>query len=144
MAAAQSSMWWTQNSGSFCDLHKTLSLYIEGERLLSARTLHHTNALLKCMYSGLFAIAIFRPTNTLQLPCREQFAISQSTEEYEKLLSQIPGEFVGTSTRLRPLVKLLCLKMEQAFQDTGLTRPPWRQPESMLSKWLPSKVEFLG
>ena len=75
-----------------------------------------------------------------ELLCREQFAISQSTDEYDKLLSQIPGEFVGTGTRLRPLVKLLCLKMEQAFQDTGLTRPPWRQPESMLSKWLPSKV----
>ena len=78
-----------------------------------------------------------------ELLCREQFAISQSTDEYDKLLSQIPGEFVGTSTRLRPLVRLLCLKMEQAFQDTGLTRPPWRQPESMLSKWLPNKVGLL-
>lgn len=74
--------------------------------------------------------------------CREQFVISQSTPEYEKLLSLIPGEFVGTSTRLRPLVKLLCMEMEQAFQDTGLTWPPWRQVESMMSKWLPSKVSI--
>lgn len=77
------------------------------------------------------------------LLCREQFAISQSTPEYEKLLSLVPGEFVGTTARLRPLVKLLCLQMEQAFQDTGLTRPPWRQAESMMSKWLPSKAGLL-
>lgn len=76
------------------------------------------------------------------LECREQFAISQSTREYGQLLSLIPGEFVGTDKALKPLVKLLCMEMEQAFQDTGLTWPPWRQAESMMSKWLPHKVFF--
>lgn len=71
---------------------------------------------------------------------REQFIISQATPEYEQLLSLLPGEYVGTSMRLKPLVKLLCLEMEQAFQERGLTWPPWRQADSMMSKWLPSKV----
>lgn len=70
---------------------------------------------------------------------REQFAISHSTREYEKLLSGVPSEFVGTPARLKPLVKLLCLEMEQTFQQRGLTWPPWRQAESMISKWLPTK-----
>jgi len=70
---------------------------------------------------------------------REQFAISQSTREYEMLLSLVPSEFVGTPSRLKPLVKLLCLEMEQTFQEKGLTWPPWRQAESMISKWLPTK-----
>jgi len=56
------------------------------------------------------------------------------------LLSLVPSEFVGTPSRLKPLVKLLCLEMEQTFQEKGLTWPPWRQAESMISKWLPTKV----
>ena len=81
-----------------------------------------------------------KPAVTSPLSCREQFAISQSTREYEKLLSLVPSEFVGTPARLKPLVNLLCLEMEQTFQERGLTWPPWRQAESMISKWLPAKV----
>jgi uncharacterized protein (TIGR01615 family) len=79
------------------------------------------------------------PFNTV-LACREQVAISQSTWEYEKLLSLVPSEFVVTPANLKPLVKLLCLEMEQTFQEKGLTWPPWRQYGSVISKWLPAKV----
>ena len=72
--------------------------------------------------------------------CREQFHISQGTEEYQELLSLVPLEFVGTAARLVPMVKLLCTEMQQSFQETELTCPPWRQADSMISKWVPTKV----
>lgn len=70
---------------------------------------------------------------------REQFAIPQPTATYEALLELIPQEFVGTASRLIPLVQCLCAEMVASFESKGLTLPPWRRAQSMLSKWLPTK-----
>lgn len=70
---------------------------------------------------------------------REQFAIPQPTATYEALLELIPQEFVGTASRLIPLVQCLCAEMVASFEFKGLTLPPWRRAQSMLSKWLPTK-----
>ena len=44
---------------------------------------------------------------------------------------------------LAQLVNLLCTEMSLAFQERGLSLPPWRQGKSLLSKWLPSKARDL-
>lgn len=56
------------------------------------------------------------------------------------LLKTVLEEYVGTAARLVPMVKLLCGQMQNAFQITGLTCPPWRRADSMIGKWVPSKV----
>ncbi len=46
----------------------------------------------------------------------------------------VPEEFVGTASRLVPLVQTLCAEMAAAFRASGATLPPWRWAKSMLSK----------
>lgn len=70
---------------------------------------------------------------------KEQFEIPQPTAAYAALLELVPAEFVGTSSRLIPLVQTLCAEMVASFEANGLTLPPWRRSQSMLTKWLPSR-----
>ena len=66
--------------------------------------------------------------------------MAQPTESYAQLVALLPGEFVGASSRLVPLVQLLCGEMGAAFEARAMTCPPWRQAKAMLSKWLPTRV----
>eukprot|EP00878_Enallax_costatus_P002300 GHUV01002475.1.p1 GENE.GHUV01002475.1~~GHUV01002475.1.p1 ORF type:complete len:344 (+),score=116.81 GHUV01002475.1:340-1371(+) len=70
---------------------------------------------------------------------KEQFEIPQPTATYRAVLNMVPQEFVGTASRLVPLVQLLCAEMAASFEAMSLTLPPWRRAQSMLSKWLPSR-----
>eukprot|EP00879_Flechtneria_rotunda_P004032 GHRR01004274.1.p1 GENE.GHRR01004274.1~~GHRR01004274.1.p1 ORF type:complete len:275 (+),score=84.02 GHRR01004274.1:497-1321(+) len=72
---------------------------------------------------------------------REQFRIPQPTATYTAVLSMVPEEFVGTASRLIPLVQCLCSEMVTSFEARGLTLPPWRRAQAMMSKWLPSKCK---
>jgi uncharacterized protein (TIGR01615 family) len=74
---------------------------------------------------------------------REQFEISQPTARYSGLLGMLPEVMVAPAARLEPLVALLCSEMSLAFEQHGLSLPPWRQSKSLLSKWLPSKARDL-
>ncbi|KAK9830187.1 hypothetical protein WJX72_010189 [[Myrmecia] bisecta] len=66
---------------------------------------------------------------------KEQFQIAHSTPAYDALLQAVPLDFVGTSTRLRALVELLCAEVAAAFQEQDRPLPPWRKLSSVLSKW---------
>lgn len=75
------------------------------------------------------------------LPClpaqphfREQFEISQPTARYSGLLGMLPEVMVAPAARLEPLVTVLCSEMSLAFEQHGLSLPPWRQSKSLLSK----------
>lgn len=70
---------------------------------------------------------------------KEQFEIPSPSASYAALLDLLPTEFVGTSSRLVPLVQNLCAEMVASFEANGLTLPPWRRSQSMLTKWLPSR-----
>ena len=72
---------------------------------------------------------------------RDQFKISQNTQHYQQVLDCLPEVFIGSALRLAPLVDIMCTEMAAAFKDQGVTCPPWRQPRSMLSKWLPAKPQ---
>jgi uncharacterized protein (TIGR01615 family) len=71
---------------------------------------------------------------------KEQFLIPQPTRSYTAVLEMLPEEFVGTAARLLPLVEVLCREMSAAFEEIGMSCPPWRQAKSMISKWLPKHV----
>jgi len=66
-------------------------------------------------------------------------SIPQPTDRYAGLLEAVPEEVVLSPRMLCRLVNLLCSEMSLAFQERGLSLPPWRQEKSLLSKWLPSK-----
>lgn len=46
----------------------------------------------------------------------------------------LPEVMVAPAARLEPLVTLLCSEMSLAFEQHGLSLPPWRQSKSLLSK----------
>lgn len=72
---------------------------------------------------------------------KDQFKIGQHTLQYQQTLNCLPEVFVGSALRLAPLVDLMCTEMAAAFKEQGVTCPPWRQPRSVISKWLPSKSQ---
>lgn len=71
---------------------------------------------------------------------RQHFEITHPTEAYLQVLDEVPQEYVGTAARLIPVVQAVCGAMIASFDAKGLTLPPWRRTQSMLSKWLPSKA----
>lgn len=86
---------------------------------------------------GLTPSTPFSPLPPPALPqphFREQFEISHPTPRYSGLLSMLPSVLVGTAEQLTPLVQLLCSEMSLAFEQHGLSLPPWRQSKSLLSK----------
>ncbi|GAX80218.1 hypothetical protein CEUSTIGMA_g7656.t1 [Chlamydomonas eustigma] len=81
----------------------------------------------------------------VDLHFKEQFEIPHPTEAYLEILACVPEDFVGPLSRLMPLVQTLSSEMAESFTAKGLTLPPWRRTQSMLSKWVPAKsrdVEF--
>ena len=70
---------------------------------------------------------------------RDQFRISQHTQQYQQVLNCLPEVFIGSAARLGPLVEFMCSEMAAAFKEQSVTCPPWRQARSMVSKWLPTK-----
>jgi uncharacterized protein (TIGR01615 family) len=81
----------------------------------------------------------------VDLHFKEQFEIPHPTDAYLDILTCVPVDFVGPLSRLMPLVQTLSAEMAESFTAKGLTLPPWRRTQSMLSKWVPAKskdVEF--
>ena len=52
----------------------------------------------------------------------------------------MPAVYAGSAARLAAIVRLVCAEMGAAFAERGTVTPPWRSAQSLLSKWLPSKV----
>eukprot|EP00195_Chlamydomonas_chlamydogama_P013006 CAMPEP_0202901194 /NCGR_PEP_ID=MMETSP1392-20130828/13871_1 /ASSEMBLY_ACC=CAM_ASM_000868 /TAXON_ID=225041 /ORGANISM="Chlamydomonas chlamydogama, Strain SAG 11-48b" /LENGTH=294 /DNA_ID=CAMNT_0049587715 /DNA_START=242 /DNA_END=1126 /DNA_ORIENTATION=+ len=76
----------------------------------------------------------------VDLRFNEHFQIPHPTRQYADILSLVPEEFVGPSSKLLPVVQILCSEMAASFEVKGLTLPPWRRTQSMLSKWMSTKV----
>jgi uncharacterized protein (TIGR01615 family) len=89
------------------------------------------------------AAAAMAPASSMQYVVdphfKQQFEVSQPSAAYAAALELVPPEFVGTCSRLVPLVHALCAEMAASFEAMGLTLPPWRRASAMLSKWQPSR-----
>lgn len=70
---------------------------------------------------------------------RDQFAIAHPSPRYAAVLEALPAVFVGPTSKIQPLVELLCAEMSLAFHSMGIVLPPWRYTKSMLSKWQPRR-----
>ncbi|CAD7696270.1 unnamed protein product [Ostreobium quekettii] len=68
---------------------------------------------------------------------RDQFAITNPTVQYERLLEVVPEWFVGWEDDLMAALELVCAEMRVAFRATDRPVPPWRRKKSMESKWQP-------
>ncbi|KAG2454836.1 hypothetical protein HYH02_000668 [Chlamydomonas schloesseri] len=68
---------------------------------------------------------------------REHFAIGSlyATERYRQVLAAVPEELVAPYTQLSEMVRLVCAEMKLSFEATGNSLPPWRNVNSVMSRW---------
>eukprot|EP00892_Ulva_mutabilis_P003379 jgi/Ulvmu1/1412/UM011_0141.1 len=66
---------------------------------------------------------------------RDQFEMAKATPHYIRLIQSLPVVIVCTENQLRQLVKILCQEMHEVFVKRGISIPPWRSKDSILSKW---------
>jgi uncharacterized protein (TIGR01615 family) len=66
---------------------------------------------------------------------RELFDIARPSVAYTAALGSVPAMFVGTPDRLRQLVIALCDAAASSFAAAGLSVPPWRRLEVVLTRW---------
>lgn len=77
---------------------------------------------------------------------QEQFRLARDEPRHEAFVSALPSTFVGTEFTLRETVQLAAQQVMSAMDRLQLDRPPWRNADALLSKWLPRKYvdETLG
>lgn len=67
----------------------------------------------------------------------EQWTNARSTPAYAAIIEALPQVYVGSA--VEPLVDYLCQELAASFSCEGVTLPPWRSVEAMLSKWRPRR-----
>lgn len=70
---------------------------------------------------------------------RDNFIIAHPSARYSAVLAALPPVFIGTLSKVQPLVELLCAEMALAFKEAGIVMPPWRSLRSMMTKWMPRR-----
>jgi uncharacterized protein (TIGR01615 family) len=70
---------------------------------------------------------------------RDNFVIAHPSARYSAVLEALPLVFIGTLSKVQPLVEALCSEMSLAFKAAGIVMPPWRSLRSMMTKWLPRR-----
>ncbi|XP_027172722.1 uncharacterized protein LOC113772329 [Coffea eugenioides] len=71
----------------------------------------------------------------VELNFRAQFEMARASEEYNRLINQLPEIFVGKFLRLQNLVKILCAASKKCMRERKMHIAPWRKYKYMLAKW---------
>eukprot|EP00877_Chromochloris_zofingiensis_P012813 jgi/Chrzof1/7786/Cz02g36200.t1 len=68
---------------------------------------------------------------------KDHFTLSHPQPWYEQLLDAVPQDWVGSMDALTVVVGILASAMRWVFRQQRIPLPPWREPSSILSQWLP-------
>jgi len=71
----------------------------------------------------------------LEPDIKAHFVISRPSPSYSRLVDALPKCFVGTHGALVKLVDFMCEQMNSSFRESGMSVPPWRKNNAILSKW---------
>lgn len=66
---------------------------------------------------------------------KSHFAIMNPPDAYAQLLQKVPEIFAGTREMLESIASRMACEMKGAFSKIGHSVPPWREKNSVLSKW---------
>ncbi|XP_059670849.1 uncharacterized protein LOC132316383 [Cornus florida] len=72
----------------------------------------------------------------IELNFRAEFEMARASEEYKKLISNLPEVFVGKVERLHSLLKILCSAAKKCMKEKKIHMGPWRKHRYMQAKWL--------
>ncbi|KAG0599792.1 hypothetical protein M758_12G179300 [Ceratodon purpureus] len=71
-----------------------------------------------------------------------QFEIARPTAQYATALKSLPTVFVGTTSKLEHVLRLMSEAAKASLEQSDMHLPPWRTLDYMRSKWL-SKFDRL-
>ncbi|XP_054778738.1 uncharacterized protein LOC129286752 [Prosopis cineraria] len=72
----------------------------------------------------------------VELNFRPEFEMAKASQEYNRLVRQLPEVFVGKVERLRTLIKIMCMAAKRCMKENKMHMGPWRKQRYMQSKWL--------
>lgn len=72
----------------------------------------------------------------IELNFRGEFEMARASEEYNRLVNQLPELFVGKIERLLSLIKILCTAAKKCMKEKKLHMGPWRKHRYMQAKWV--------
>ncbi|XP_029129596.1 uncharacterized protein LOC109810386 isoform X2 [Cajanus cajan] len=72
----------------------------------------------------------------IELNFRGEFEMARASEEYNKLISQLPEVYVGKIERLRVIINIMCSAAQKCMKEKKMHIGPWRKKRYMQSKWL--------
>ncbi|KAH7524868.1 hypothetical protein FEM48_Zijuj06G0164800 [Ziziphus jujuba var. spinosa] len=74
----------------------------------------------------------------VEVEFRDQFEIAKASEEYKKLVGQLPECYIGKPNYLNTIVRLVCKAAKRSMKEKKIHMGPWRKRSFMLMKWSPS------
>ncbi|GLT49887.1 hypothetical protein SLA2020_234110 [Shorea laevis] len=72
----------------------------------------------------------------IELNFRAEFEMARASEEYNRLVEQLPEVFVGKVERLMNAIKILCSAAKKCMKERKIHMGPWRKKRYMQAKWL--------
>lgn len=72
----------------------------------------------------------------IELNFRAEFEMARASKEYNRLVQQLPEEFVGKVERLSSVIKVLCSAAKKCMKEKKMHMGPWRKQKYMQAKWL--------
>ncbi|XP_047968669.1 uncharacterized protein LOC125212515 isoform X1 [Salvia hispanica] len=69
---------------------------------------------------------------------REEFRMAKASEEYKKLIKQVPEMYIGKWEHMKAIIRLLCEAAKKSAQEQNIHIGPWRNKTFMQMKWSPS------
>ncbi|GBF89290.1 hypothetical protein Rsub_02167 [Raphidocelis subcapitata] len=77
----------------------------------------------------------------VDLNFKDAFKTSKSRAWYEALMSSVPQDWVGPADALALVAGVAAAATRLLFRQLGLPLPPWREPRTVLSRWVSSEPD---
>ncbi|KAK9150135.1 hypothetical protein Syun_008444 [Stephania yunnanensis] len=71
----------------------------------------------------------------VELNLKGEFEMARASEEYNKLVNELPQVFVGKSERLLTVIKTMCCAAKKCMKEKKMHMGPWRKHKYMQAKW---------
>ncbi|KAK9152776.1 hypothetical protein Sjap_000256 [Stephania japonica] len=71
----------------------------------------------------------------VELNFKGEFEMARASEEYNKLVNELPQVFVGKAERLLTVIKTMCSAAKKCMKEKKMHMGPWRKHKYMQAKW---------
>lgn len=72
----------------------------------------------------------------IDLNFQSKFEIARPSKTYKSISQTLPNVFVGQVDRLKKVVVFVSKAAKKSLKKKGLSVPPWRRAEYVLTKWV--------